>query len=91
MVLAYEYRDIDINVMTSLIEALTMLGEPDHIETLIRCFAALTRVKKLKDEKANGGENEITDLFLATVSCKAVKNIDNGLRKRSRINVWEIV
>ena len=41
-----------------------MLDKPKHIKTWIKCFSLLTRVKKLKGEKASGGENEITDLFL---------------------------
>ena len=49
------------------------LCEPEHTETLIRCFAVLTWVRKLKDEKAIVGDNEIKDLFLATVGCEAVK------------------
>ena len=57
--------------MASTKEALTTLDEPENIETWIRYFAALARVKKLFDEKARERENEITDLFLATTGCKA--------------------
>ena len=38
-------------------------------------FAMIAKVKKLKDKKANGGENEIPDAFLATAGCKAVDKI----------------
>ena len=56
-------------------ETLTTLDESEHIETWIRCFAALTRVKKLKDEKASGIDNENADRLLATAGCETVKNI----------------
>ena len=56
--------------MTSLIETLTMLAQPERTEIRIRCFA---RVKKLKDVNASREENEITDLFLAMAGCEAVK------------------
>ena len=38
-------------------------------------FAALARVKKLKDQNVSGEENEITDLFLASAGCEAIKKI----------------
>ena len=41
--------------MASPIEVLTLLDEPEHIKTWIISFAALARVKKLKDQKFNGG------------------------------------
>ena len=41
----------------------------------MRCVASLTRVKKLKDEKANGGEDETADLFWATKGYEALKKI----------------
>lgn len=31
--------------------------------------------KKLKDTKARGGENEISDVFLALAGCEAIMNI----------------
>ena len=55
--------------------SLTTLGDQEYKETWIRCFAALAMAKKLKDEKASGGENEIMDLFLATTNSDAVKEI----------------
>ena len=51
------------------------LEEPEYVETWIRCFAANARTRKLKDNKERGGENEITDLFLATAGCEAVMKI----------------
>ena len=61
--------------MESPIEALIAQEEPGNIETWIRCFTALARVKKLKDEKATGGENKIMCLFLTTADSEAVKKI----------------
>ena len=52
------------NNMVLPIEFLMSLGKPEYIETWIRCFAVLIRVKKLKDQKASGGENEIIELFV---------------------------
>ena len=59
--------------MESLIEALTMLDEREFVEQWIICFAAFPKLRKLKYEKANGGENEIIDLYLATKCCEVVK------------------
>ena len=73
---------IDIITMTSLIEALNTPDELGHIEIWIRCLAALARVKKLKDEKASRGENEIIDLFLATEDCQAVDKISTTDNQR---------
>ena len=61
--------------MASPIGSLNTLNDPELVETWIRCFAALARVKKLKDRKETGGDNEIMDLFLATAGCEAVKKI----------------
>ena len=52
-----------------------MLDGLKHIETCIRCFVALARVKKSKEKKASWGENEIADLFPAPVGCEAEKKI----------------
>ena len=60
--------------MASPIKALITLDEP-----LIRYVTWLTRLKKLKDEKACGEENEVGYLFLAKAGYEAVKDIDNGL------------
>ena len=65
--------------MAMSIETLITLDRPEHIETWIRYFTALSKVKKSKDEKASGGENEITDLFLATAGCETVKKISTVL------------
>ena len=51
------------------------LEEPDFIDTWQQCFAASTRTKKLKDDNEKGGENEITDLFLATAGCEAIMKV----------------
>ena len=70
-------QDVHIITMALPIEALTMLDEPEHIDTWIRYFTELARVKKLKDEKASRREKKITYLFLAMVGHE--KNINNGL------------
>ena len=49
--------------------------DPDFVDTRLRCFAASTRTKKLKDDKEKGGENEITDPFLATAGCEAMMKV----------------
>lgn len=59
--------------MVSPIGSLNALEAPEHVETWIRTFAAFARVKKLRDTKTEGGDNKITDLFLATAECKGVK------------------
>ena len=51
------------------------LENPDFVNTWLRCFAASARTKKLKDDKEKGGENVITDLFLATDGCKAIMKL----------------
>ena len=56
--------DLFYNYMTSPIGFLTSLDEPEYVENWIRCFAVLARVKKLKNQKILGGENEITDFWL---------------------------
>ena len=43
------------------------LKDSGFVDTWLWCFAASARTKKLKDNKEKGGENEIIDLFLATV------------------------
>ena len=60
--------------MASHIEALILLDKLEHIEKWTR-FAALARVRKLREEKACRGEIEITDLFLATPRCETVNKI----------------
>ena len=47
----------------------------NHMETFIRYFTALERVRKLTDEKANGEENETVDLFLVTAGSESVDKI----------------
>ena len=57
--------------MASSIGILTRLEEPDYVEMWLKSFAAHARSKKLQDKKNIGGENEITDLFLASARCEA--------------------
>lgn len=57
--------------MASPVGPLTRLGEPDFVEMWLKCFSAYARSKKLQDKKGLGGENEITDLFLATAGCES--------------------
>ena len=61
--------------MASLMGYQLSLKDPDFVDTWLRCFAANTRTKKLKDNKEKGGENEITDLFLATARCEAIMKV----------------
>ena len=79
--------------MVSSMTVLTTLDEPGHIETWIRCFLALERIKKIKDEKANERENKITSLFLAMAGYEAVKKISTmaSLRKLKESTYEEIV
>ena len=51
------------------------LEDHDFVDTWLRCFAANARTKKLKDNKENGRENEITDLFLPTAGCEAIRKV----------------
>ena len=51
------------------------LEDPDLFDTWLRCFAASARIKMLKDDKEKGGENEITDLFLAPDGCEAIMKV----------------
>ena len=53
------------------------LEDPDFVDTWLQCFAVSTRTKNLKDNKEKGGENEITDLFLATPGSKAIMKVFN--------------
>ena len=75
--------------------------DSNFVDTWLRCFPASARTKKPKDNKEKGGENEITDLFLATAGCEAkIKvstmayptDLDNlTLKKISQIirrNMW---
>ena len=61
--------------MASLLGFLTSLDKPEYVETWIRFFAAFARMKKLKDQNATGGENEIMNLFLTSAGCEAIKKI----------------
>ena len=64
--------------MASPIENIGYLSHqdvPEFVETWRRCFAACAREKKLKDNKENGGENEIIDLFLVSAGYEAIMKI----------------
>lgn len=61
--------------MASPIGYSLVLEDPEYVDTWIRCFAANARCKKLKDNKNTGGENEITDLFMATAGCEAIMKV----------------
>ena len=54
---------------------LTTLDDPEYVETWIICFEARARVKKLKDWRSEGEQNEITDMFLATDGCEAIQKV----------------
>ena len=66
-----------ITTMASPIGYQLSLEDSDFIDTWLRCFAASARTKKLKDHKKKGGENEITDFFLATAGCEAIVKVPN--------------
>ena len=59
--------------MASQIGCLTTLDDPEYVETWIRCFESLARMKKLRDRQ-NEGE-QITDVFLATAGCEAIQKV----------------
>ena len=58
------------------------LKDPDFVNMWLRCFAASARTKKLKGNKEKRGENEITDLFLATAGCELIMCLHNGLSQK---------
>ena len=59
-------RDFQGTTMVSPMRCLTTHHDPENVETWIRCFEALARVKKLRDRRSKGVQNKITDMFLAT-------------------------
>ena len=61
--------------MVSPIGCLTTLNNTEYVETWIRCFEVLARVKKLRDRQSEGEQNEITDMFLSTAGCKAIQRV----------------
>ena len=69
--------------MASPIGCLTTLDDLEYVETGIRCFEALVRVKKLRNRRSQVEQNEITDMFIATAGCEAIHNSNNGLPKKS--------
>ena len=62
------------NNLASPIVSLTRLEEPDYVEMWLKCFGAYAR-KNLRDQRNVGGENEITNLFLASAGCEAIIKI----------------
>lgn len=54
-----------------MIGYLTLLEDPELVQILIRCLTALTRFKKLSDQKYRG----VTNLFLASADCEVTKKI----------------
>lgn len=65
--------------MVSPISYLTTMKDPEYVETWLKCFTVLARVKKLKGTKSSGGVNELMDLFLASARCEALKKKYHGL------------
>ena len=61
--------------MASPIGCLTTVHDPEYLEIWIRHFKALVRVKKLRDRRSEGGQNEITDIFLATAGCETIQKV----------------
>ena len=60
--------------MASLIEYQLSLEDSDFVDTWLQCFAVSARTKKLKN-KEKGGENKITDFFLATARCEWIMKV----------------
>ena len=61
--------------MALLIGCLTRLDNCKYVETWIRCFEALARIKKLRDRRSEGEQNEMTDMFPTTAGCKAIQKV----------------
>ena len=57
------------------IGCLNILDDPEYVETWIRCFEVLARVKKLKERQSEEEQNEITDMFLTTTGCEAIQRV----------------
>ena len=70
--------------MASPIGCLTSLDDPKYVETWIRCFDALARVKKLRDRRSEGEQNEITDMFFATAGCEAIQKVSTMAYSRNQ-------
>ena len=51
---------------------LTTLDNPENMEISKRCFEALARVKKLRDRRSEGEQN---DIFLTTAGCEAIQKV----------------
>ena len=61
--------------MASPIGRLFPLDDTEYVETWIRCFEALARLKKLRDRRSEEEQNEITDIFLATAGLEATQKV----------------
>ena len=66
-------HDFQGTTVTSPIGRLLPLDDTEYVETWIRCFEALARVKKLRDRRSEEEQNEITDIFLATAGLEAIQ------------------
>ena len=66
---------LHIKTMASPIGYRLSLEDPDFVDTWLWCFAASARTKMLKDDREKGGENEITELFLANAGCEAIMKV----------------
>ena len=64
-----------ITTMASLVGYQLSLVDPDFVDTWLRCFTASTRTKKLKHDREKKGENQITDIFLATAGCEMIMKL----------------
>ena len=87
-------RDFQGTTMALPKGCLTTLDEPKYVETWIRCFEALARVKKLRDRRGKGEQNEITDMFLATAGSETIQKVSTmtyprNLRADFQRNWWD--
>ena len=56
------------------------------IRNMDQLFRRVRKVKKLKDEKVYGADNEITDRFLAMAGCETLKKISTRETKELTFN-----
>ena len=75
-------RDFQGTTVDSPIGCLTTLDDIEYFETWVRCFEALAGVKKLRDRRSKGGQNEITDMFLTTAWCEAIHRVSTMVYPR---------
>lgn len=62
------------------------LEDPDFVKAWLRGFASRVKTRKLRDNKVEG-ENEVTDLFLATAGCESIMK---GSRMAHPVNPVDI-